>query len=68
MLLSIHYKTGQKFIKTYTVHIVHIVNFRELLSGFGWILNKQCSLKNIDIFANTISSSDDQINAKAVSK
>ena len=41
MLLSIHYKTGEKFIKTY---IVHIVNFHEILSGFGF-LNMQCSLK-----------------------
>ena len=64
MLLSIHYKTGQKFIKTYIVKyltwLMHIVNFREILLT----LNMACSLKNIDIFGNTISSSDDQINAK----
>ena len=36
---------------------MHIVNFLR-------ILNMACSLKNIDIFANTISSSEDQINAK----
>ena len=46
----------------------HIVNFREILSGFGWILNMQCSLKNIDIFANTISSWDDQINSLQFTK
>ena len=41
---------------------MHIVNFREILSGFGIILTMVCSLKNIDIFANIISISDDQIN------
>ena len=43
---------------------MHIVNFREILLT----LNLACSLKDIDIFGNTISSSDDQINAKQFTK
>ena len=47
---------------------MHIAKFREILSRFGWILNMPCSLKNIDILANTIFTSDDQINATQFTK